>query len=92
VLSPCVTYNDTYPQWEATLHDLDATDHDATDRTVAFDAVSRLGEAGRMAVGMIYRNEAAAPPVEFRPHPAAADSAPQANAEAYGAALDRYRM
>ncbi|MFQ5555529.1 MAG: thiamine pyrophosphate-dependent enzyme, partial [Acidimicrobiia bacterium] len=26
VLSPCITYNDTYPVWEATLHDLDADD------------------------------------------------------------------
>ena len=92
VLSPCVTYNDTYPQWEATVHDLDATDHDPTDRTAAFDTVSRLGEMGRMAVGMIYRDESAPTPVEYRPHPAAADVTPQANAEAYGAVLDRYRI
>ena len=36
VLSPRVTYNDTYPVWEALLHDLDAdADHDPTDRAGA---------------------------------------------------------
>ena len=45
VLSPCVTYNDTYPVWEASLHDLDADgDHDPTDRAAAFAKLTSLAE------------------------------------------------
>jgi len=90
VLSPCVTYNDTYPAWEATLHDLDASDaHDPTDRTAAFGTVAALATEGRMAVGMIYRNGAS--PADDPMRPVAAKVGREANASAFAKILDRYR-
>ena len=90
VLSPCVTYNDTYPSWEATLCDLDADPgHDATDRAAAFGAVSALGAEGRMAVGLIYRN-ATREPGDAPARPAAQDVAPETNAAAYARLLSGY--
>ena len=90
VLSPCVTYNDTYPAWEATLHDLDADpDHDATDRAAAFRALSTLGAEGRMAVGLIYRN-ATMGPAGVPTNSATQDVTPETNAEAYARLLSAY--
>jgi 2-oxoglutarate ferredoxin oxidoreductase subunit beta len=55
VLSPCVTYNDTYPLWEATLHDVDSDpDYDPTDRVAAFGCLTRSAAEGRMVGGLIY--------------------------------------
>jgi len=90
VLSPCVTYNDTYPAWEATLHDLDADpDHDATDRAAAFGALSALGAEGRMAVGLIYRNTTMGT-ADVPTNAAAQDVTREANAEAYARLLAEY--
>ncbi len=56
VLSPCVNYNDTYPEWEASLYDVEAEPgYDPTDRAAAFRTASTLAADGRMAVGLIYR-------------------------------------
>jgi len=61
VLSPCVTYQDVYPVWDATLHDLDAEDgYDPSDRAGAFGRCAALAGAGRTPVGMIYRGGPAA--------------------------------
>jgi 2-oxoglutarate ferredoxin oxidoreductase subunit beta len=90
VLSPCVTYNDTYPEWEATLRDLDADpDHDATDRAGAFGTLSKLGAEGRMAVGLIYR-DATMRRAGVPTNSAAQDVTPEANAEAYARLLSTY--
>jgi 2-oxoglutarate ferredoxin oxidoreductase subunit beta len=92
VLSPCVTYNDTYPVWEASLHDLDADgDHDPTDRAAVFAKLTSLAETGRMAVGQIYRADAAAAGDPL-PRPAAEDTSPLENAQAYAEILNRYRV
>jgi len=89
VLSPCVTYNDTYPLWEATLVDIDANGHDPEDRNGAFQTVSELAENGHMAVGLIYRNGADQSGTTA-PNPAAAVVDPADNAAAYAELLARY--
>jgi 2-oxoglutarate ferredoxin oxidoreductase subunit beta len=92
VLSPCVTYNDTYPVWESTLHDLDAdADHDPTNRAAAFAALATAAAEGRMAVGLIYRNDTAGSD-DAPVHPAAQDVTQAANREAYGRLLARYAV
>jgi 2-oxoglutarate ferredoxin oxidoreductase subunit beta len=58
VLSPCVTYNDTYTRWEALLHNVEEDPHyDPTDRVAAFALATRLGENGQMPAGQIYCGE-----------------------------------
>jgi 2-oxoglutarate ferredoxin oxidoreductase subunit beta len=58
VLSPCVTYNDTYPQWMKKVHDMDAEpDYDRTNRGKAFYDVHELVEQDRIPIGMIYQGE-----------------------------------
>lgn len=55
VLSPCVTYNDTYPLWEAMVQDLGQDDtYDAGNRSAAFATCLRLKEEGRIPTGLIY--------------------------------------
>ena len=61
VLSPCVTYNDTYREWRASVFDVDAeAGYDPTNRSAAFVRMSELREAGRLPLGLIYRGERAA--------------------------------
>ncbi len=91
VLSPCVTYNDTYPVWEATLDDLDAREsYDPSSRAGAFAAVSELADEGRMAVGLIYRNGAGANGELARP--AAEDVRPDRHAAAYADLMATFRV
>jgi len=92
VLSPCVTYNDTYPIWDATLYDLDADPgHDPSDRATAFATLSRLGSEGRMAVGLVYRNGSSGQD-DASAVPAAQDLSREANAEAYARLLSEYTI
>lgn len=89
VLSPCVTYNDTYPLWESTLVDVDADGHDPSDRIAAFETVARLAEDGHMGVGLLYRNEGHGAS-ENGLNPAAVALDADSNTEAYAALLARY--
>ncbi|MEE8370872.1 MAG: thiamine pyrophosphate-dependent enzyme [Sphingomonadales bacterium] len=58
VLSPCVTYNDTYPLWESMVHDIGAEpDYDAGDRSLAFATCMRLKDSGRIPTGLIYEGD-----------------------------------
>lgn len=58
VLSPCVTYNDTYPQWDAMVHDVaDIADYDASDRAQAFAACMSLKDSQRIPTGLIYQGD-----------------------------------
>jgi 2-oxoglutarate ferredoxin oxidoreductase subunit beta len=58
VLSPCVTYNDTYPQWMNKVYDVDADDeYDCTDRAKAFFQSYNLVEQSRIPIGQIYHGE-----------------------------------
>jgi len=58
VLSPCVTYNDTYPQWMNKVYDVDADpDYRNDQRGKAFFDVHELVQQGRMPIGLIYQGE-----------------------------------
>jgi len=58
VLSPCVTYNDTYPQWMNKVYDVDAdSGYDKRDRGKAFFDVFKLVQASRIPIGLIYHGE-----------------------------------
>jgi len=55
VLSPCVTYNDTYPQWMKKAYDVDADpEYCNTHRGKAFAALYDLVQQSRIPIGLIY--------------------------------------
>ena len=59
VLSPCVTYNDTYPEWDARVEDVDALeDYDRSSRDTAMTTLMQLHRKGRIPIGLIYQGEA----------------------------------
>ena len=79
VLSPCVTYQDTYPAWDAEALDFDEIDgYDPSDRAAAFSACLEALEAGRVPTGLIYRGG---------PAPAVPDPGP-AHSEVEGMTAD----
>jgi 2-oxoglutarate ferredoxin oxidoreductase subunit beta len=58
VLSPCVTYNDTYREWRTNVYNIDDdADYDRKDRAAAFTRVIDLREQGRLPLGLIYEGE-----------------------------------
>jgi 2-oxoglutarate ferredoxin oxidoreductase subunit beta len=58
VLSPCVTYNDTYPQWMNKVYDVDGdSDYRNDDRGKAFFDVYQLIQQNRIPIGLIYEGE-----------------------------------
>jgi len=58
VLSPCVTYNDTYPQWMTKVYDVDSDpDYRCNDRAEAFARLIHIVEKGQIPVGLIYHGE-----------------------------------
>jgi 2-oxoglutarate ferredoxin oxidoreductase subunit beta len=58
VLSPCVTYNDTYPQWMNKVYDVDGdSDYRNDDRGKAFFDVYQLIQQNRIPIGLIYHGE-----------------------------------
>lgn len=91
VLSPCVTYNDTYASWEHLVEDVDAREgYDPSDRAAAFTLTTGLASEGRIATGQILLD--ADRPSREEPVPAAGVLSVERNAEAYAALLDRYRV
>jgi 2-oxoglutarate ferredoxin oxidoreductase subunit beta len=97
IMSPCVTYNDTYPAWEAALDDLDdAPGYDPADRATAFRTVTEMAAGGRMPAGLIYRGENAPYEAAWRnadhAPPALQDVEPAGHAESYRAIIDRYTV
>lgn len=55
VLSPCVTYNDTYPQWMNKIYDVDADpDYCNHHRGKAFSSLYDLVQQDRIPIGMIF--------------------------------------
>ena len=88
VLSPCVTYQDTYPAWDAEVHDLDdEPGYDPGDRTAAFATCVDLVGRGRIPIGMIYRGG----PTAFVPDPAPAGLGLDGHTDAYRAIMELYR-
>ncbi len=58
VLSPCVTYNDTYRAWRTEVYDLEQDpEYDCSDKARGFARLLELREQGRLPIGMIYRSE-----------------------------------
>ena len=58
VLSPCVTYNDTYPHWMNQVHDVDADPaYHNDDRGQAFFDVLKLVDQSRIPIGLIYHGQ-----------------------------------
>ena len=58
VLSPCVTYNDTYPQWMNKVHNLDDDpDYRNDDRGKAFFDVYQLVQQDRIPIGLVFHGE-----------------------------------
>jgi 2-oxoglutarate ferredoxin oxidoreductase subunit beta len=58
VLSPCVTYNDTYREWRTNVYSIDDdADYDRKDRAAAFTRMIDLREQGRLPLGLIYEGE-----------------------------------
>lgn len=97
VLSPCVTYRDTYTVWDSGLHDVDEDpDYDATDRIAAMQTSMTLRTEGLQPVGLIYRAAAAGkPPVEPDAPvrgPAHLNVAPQANSDALHRIMEGYHI
>ena len=55
VLSPCVTYNDTYKEWREQVYDLNSEkNYNTENRLLAFTRVSELKNQGNIATGLIY--------------------------------------
>ena len=89
VLSPCVTYQDTYPIWEAAVYDLDEEPgYDPSDRAGAYAACLRVAGEGRIPIGMIYRGGRHG----VRPGPAPASVDLAGLEDAYRAIMDAYRV
>jgi 2-oxoglutarate ferredoxin oxidoreductase subunit beta len=93
VISPCVTYWDTYPIWERMLVDVNADpDYDPSDRAGAFALTSRLAAEGRLPAGLIFQVPARAPAPAEAPAPARATIDPAELAPRYDAILDEYAV
>jgi len=62
VLSPCVTYNDTYPDWAGRMVNVDElAEHDRHNRIGAFATVNSLQAEKRFATGLIYQQNGVSP-------------------------------
>jgi len=92
VISPCVTYEDSYPNWEQALYDIEAdASYDPEDRAGAFATATRLGAENRLPAGLIYRAPAKEALTEA-PVPARATIDPADLRARYEAILDRYAV
>lgn len=82
VLSPCVTYQDTYPSWDASVVDVAERDgYDPTNRAAAFTSCLDILAEGGVPTGLILRGG----------EPATAEALAPARAELTGV-TDRYRQ
>ena len=95
VLSPCVTYNDTYRAWRTDVYDIEQEDgYDPADRGRAFQRMLTLREEGRLPIGLIYTGER--PALETGalnaafPPPALQDIDPVALRPQYQQAIDSF--
>ncbi len=58
ILSPCVTYNDTYKEWREQVHNFDAeTSYSPKSRVMAFARASELLSQGKIPTGLIFTGE-----------------------------------
>jgi len=55
VLSPCVTYNDTYKEWREQVYNVDSEkEYDPQNRLLAFTRASQVLSEGKIPTGLIY--------------------------------------
>jgi 2-oxoglutarate ferredoxin oxidoreductase subunit beta len=91
VVSPCVTYEDTYPRWEQVLHNVDAEPlWETTDRAAALAGMATLSAEGRLPAGVLFCSPHA--PAADRPSPAGQAIDPVALRDRYGELLARYAV
>jgi len=58
VLSPCVTYNDTYRQWRTSVYDVDQDEsYNPLDRAEAFPRLMELRRQGRLPIGLLFHGQ-----------------------------------
>lgn len=89
VLSPCVTYQDTYPLWDAEVVDLDEDpEHDPADRAGAFARCLAAVEAHRVPIGLVLQGG----PPAIVPDPGPARTDPAAGRDRLAVILDGYRV
>ncbi len=56
ILSPCVTYNDTYKEWREQVQSVESVPgYDRTDRGKAFAGCLNLLSSGKIPTGLLYR-------------------------------------
>lgn len=61
VLSPCVTYNDTYREWRTSVYDIDSdAGYDPNNRAAAFSRMAELREQKRLPLGLIFQEKRSA--------------------------------
>ena len=90
VMSPCVTYNDTYVDWSARVRDVAENDgFDRGDRVSAFAAVHGMGAVNEIPTGIIFedRNGVA---FDASSAPAHLDVDPGGHNQAYSAIMENY--
>lgn len=92
VLSPCVTYHDTYASWESMLVNLDEDpDYDPTNLSMAFSRGVELDAEERMPAGIIYRKDDAVGK-EAPPSMADQDLDPTQHLDGYRAIMNAYTV
>lgn len=97
VLSPCVTYNDTYAEWLHRTHDVDQDpDYENDDRGKAFGRMFDLVQEGRIPIGLIYYGKQASLQEALVGDPSPFDSLNERHADAtrdhLDAVLDTYSV
>jgi len=95
VLSPCVTYNDTYAEWDSGLHNVDEDpDYNTQDRLAALHMSMTLKSEGLQPVGLIYQAPVREGTVARAEAigPADADVSLSANREQLVSVMESYRI
>ncbi len=95
VLSPCVTYNDTYAEWDSGLHNVDEDPgYDSQDRLAALQMSMTLKSEGLQPVGLIYQAPVREGTVARAEAigPADADVSISANREQLVSVMESYRI
>jgi 2-oxoglutarate ferredoxin oxidoreductase subunit beta len=91
VISPCVTYWDTYPTWDAALHDVGKDpNYDSADRAAAFALSVALADEGRLPMGLVYRDPDASRTGSHGLNPAEADLDPAKLVDRFRSISDTY--
>lgn len=95
VMSPCVTYNDTYTDWSARVTDVNAdAAYDPSERVQAFAKVHELGAMGRIPTGIIFKSTGPTSDGAWKhagfATPAALDVSTGANLGSYSKIMDTY--